>query len=71
MYTIPLADLNGSLILPTDILKYQFCENPSYGSRIVPSGQTGAQMKVRTERYDEADSQLSQVSESACPGIPY
>jgi hypothetical protein len=53
------------------ICKNKFCENPSYGSRIVPSGQTGGQTEVRTERCDEADSQFSQLCESACPGIPY
>jgi len=46
----------------------KFHENPSYGSRVVPYGQTGGRMEGRTKRCDEPDSQFCEI---ACPGIPY
>jgi hypothetical protein len=68
-YTQIFEDLSEILTLPQISSNTKFHENPFYGSRIVPYGETGDRTKGRTERCDEADSQVSQFCESACPGV--
>jgi len=57
-----LSERNKTLIFWTNFWKIsniKFYENPSSGSRVVPSGRTDGRTDGWTKSYDEADNRLS------------